>query len=148
MTTQATGTFEIKSWEEQPYDEIDGGAKLARARVIDAFHGDIEGEGTAECLIAYGADGSACFAQVERVVGRLGDRAGSFVLQVSGTYAGQTAKGTWFVVPGAGTEELRGLRGEGVFVAHHGPHPIEWAGRAWEPLPMGHASMTLDYDVD
>jgi hypothetical protein len=132
MSTHATGTFDGKTWDEKPYSEVDGGAKLSRASVTNAFHGDIEGEGTLEYLLIYRDDGSASFVGVERVVGRVGGRLGSFVLQHGGTYEGGTAKATWFVVPGSGTGDLRGLRGEGGLVAQHGPS----------------ASYTLDYDFD
>jgi hypothetical protein len=50
---------------------------------------------------------------VEHVIGRIGDRAGSFVLQHAGTDDGSTTKSTYFVVPGSGTGDLRGLRGKG-----------------------------------
>jgi hypothetical protein len=148
MSIHATCTFEIKSWEEKLYDETAGAPKLARASVTEAFQGDIEGEGTVEYLMMYRDDGSASFVYVERVAGRIGGRSGSFVLQGSGEFEGMTAKGARLVVPGSGTGELRGLRGEGVFVAHHGPEPLEWAGRVWEPTPMRLAAMTLDYDFE
>jgi len=46
MTIHATGSFEVKSWNEQPYSEIDGQPKLTRAEVVYAYHGDFEGEGS------------------------------------------------------------------------------------------------------
>ena len=132
MRTRATGTFEVKTWDEKPYDESGGGAKLTRARVTKSFHGDIEGEGTLEYLMAYRGDGSASFVGLERVVGQVGGRSGSFVLQHGGTFEGGTAKVTWLVVPGCGTGDLRGLRGEGGFASGH-----------QQRYPM-----TLDYDFE
>ncbi len=113
MTTQATATFEIKTWDEKPYVEFDGGRKLTRASVKKSFHGDIEGESSLEYLMAYAADGSANFVGLELVVGRIGERSGSFVLQHSGIFTGGVAQGAWFVVPGSSTDGLTGLRGEG-----------------------------------
>ena len=133
MSTHATGTFEGKSWDEKPYHEIDGGPKLTRASVTNAYRGDVEGDGTLEYLMIYRDAGTADFLGLERVVGRIGDRSGSFVLQQSGTYEAGTAKGTWFVVPGSGTGDLRGLRGEGGYVAHQGQQT---------------APFTLDYDLE
>ncbi len=130
MSAHATGTFEVKAWDEKPFDEIDGGGKLTRASVTKSFHGDIEGEGKVEYLMMHRADRSAIFVGLERVTGRLGDRSGSFVLQHSGTFDGKAARGTLVVVTGSGTGELHGLRAEGGFVAEHGPK----------------GSMTLDYD--
>jgi hypothetical protein len=61
--------------------------------------------------MVYPGDGSAKFVGLERVVGRLGDRWGSFVLEHSGTFEGGVAEASWSVVPGSGTGEPRGLRG-------------------------------------
>ncbi len=125
MSKRATATFQVKSWDEKPYNEIDEGPKLTRASVTKSFRGDIEGEGTLEYLMIHRDDGSASFVGLERVVGRVGDRSGSFVLQHSGTFEGGTAKATWFVVLGSGTGDLRGLRGEGGFAsAHAEDYPI------------------------
>ncbi len=124
MSAHARGTFEGKSWNEQPYAEVDGEPKLTRSSVTNSFHGDIEGEGTLEYLMVYSDDDHAGFVGLERVVGRVGDRRGSFVLQHSGTYAEGTATTAWSVVPGSGTGELRDLRGEGGFVARHGDREV------------------------
>jgi len=137
MSTHATGTHDMKTWDEKTWDgkpanEVNG-AKLTRASVTNSFHGDIEGEGTLEYLMTYRDDGSASYVGLERVVGRVGDRAGSFVLQHSGTFDGAAAKTTCFVVPGSATGDLRGLQGEGGFVAHHGE---------------ASTSYTLDYDFE
>lgn len=133
MSTHATGTFEMQTWDEQPYSEIDGGMKFTRASVTNAFHGDIEGETTLEYLMAYPDKDSASFVGLERVVGRVGGRSGSFVLQHSGAFAGGAVQGTWLVVPGSGTGDLRGLRGTGGYV---------WDGQ------QGKSTFTLDYDVE
>src|SRR5438477_7731508 len=113
MTTHATGTFEVKSWNEKPYEEIGEGAKLTRASVTQSFQGDIEGEGTVEYLMMYPNEKFASFVGMHRLVGRVGGQSGSFVLQLSGTFEGGLAKADWFVVAGSGTGELLGLRGEG-----------------------------------
>jgi hypothetical protein len=118
-STHATATFELKSWEEKPYDEIEGGPKLTRASITKSFKGDIQGEGTLEYLMVYRDDGMASFVGLERIVGRVGGRSGSFVLQHSGSFESGVAKATFFVVPGSGTGDLRGLRGEGSFASGH-----------------------------
>src|SRR5436190_473527 len=41
MALHATGRFQIKSWDERPYDE--NGPKLTRASVTNAYQGEIEG---------------------------------------------------------------------------------------------------------
>jgi hypothetical protein len=122
MGQRANATFQVKSWDEQPYHELDDGPRLTRASVTKSFSGDIAGDGTLEYLMMHSIDGSASFIGLERVVGRIGDRSGSFVLQHSGSFEGGTAKATWFVVPGSGTGDLQGLRGEGGFASAHAEH--------------------------
>ena len=124
MTTRATGTFKIEGWDEQPYTEIDDGRKLTRASVKQAFSGDVEGRGAVEWLMCYRPDQTADFVGLQRIVGRLGDRSGSFVMvQTDGTFDGKEARGKLSVVPGSGTDELTGLRGDGEFSAPVGGEP-------------------------
>jgi hypothetical protein len=122
MSDQAATTFQVKQWEEKPIEGMEGGPKLTRASISKSYRGDIEGEGSLEYLMIHREDGSANFVGLERVVGRVGGRTGSFVLQHTGSFEGGTAKATWFVVEGSGTGELRGLRGEGGFASAHAEH--------------------------
>jgi hypothetical protein len=130
MSTQAKGTFHVETWDEKPYQEIGGGVKLTRASVAQTFAGDVEGKGSVEYLMAYREDGTATFVGLQRIEGKVGGRSGSFVLQLAGTFEGGVAKAGWFVVTGAGTGDLRSLRGGGGFEAPHGPD----------------GTVTLDYD--
>jgi Protein of unknown function (DUF3224) len=130
--TSATGTFELASWDEQPVVDIEGGGKLTRASVKQVFSGDIEGDAVVEWLMCYREDQTADFVGLVRVAGQVGGRAGDFVLRTLGTFDGEIAKGDWSVIPGSGTGELRGLRGEGGFSAPHGSR----------------ASTTLEYDFE
>jgi hypothetical protein len=126
MKHTANARFAIKSWDEKPYFEAPNQPKLTRASVTKTFTGDIEGEGDLEYLMAYRADGSATFVGLERVVGRLGAKTGSFVLQRIGVFEGGEARETYTVVAGSGTGELTGLRGEGKSAVGHGmEHPFE-----------------------
>ena len=127
--THATGRIEVKTYKPQPYEEVDDGPNLVEIHVTETFSGDIEGEGVVRFLQAVRPDGSASFVGIERVTGSIGGRQGSFLLQDAGTLEGTTVKGDWFVIPGSGTGELAGLRGEGGFEAQLGEH----------------ASVTLDY---
>jgi hypothetical protein len=130
--THATGRIDVKSYEPQPYEEVEEGPKLVEIQVTETFSGDIEGEGVVRFLQAIREDGSASFVGIERVSGSVGGRSGTFLLQDAGTLEGSTVKGEWSVVPGSGTGELAGLRGEGGFEADLGQH----------------ASITLDYWFD
>jgi uncharacterized protein DUF3224 len=130
--SHATGRIAVHSYEPAPYDQPANGPKLVRIRVAETFSGDIEGEGVAAFLQVSLTEDSASFVGLERVTGQIGDRAGRFVLQDGGSLAGTTVSGTWFVVPGSGTGQLAGLRGEGGFVAQLGES----------------AQVTLDYWFD
>ena len=125
MKQIANAQFVINSWDEKPYDESQELPKMTRAAVTKTFTGDIEGEGQVEYLMMYRSDGSATFVGLERVVGRIAGKAGSFVLQRSGMFEGGVAKESYSVIPGSGTGELQGLSGEGTSAVGHGTeHPI------------------------
>jgi Protein of unknown function (DUF3224) len=118
--THAEGKIDVKSYEPKPYDEPPHGPALVRIHVVEEFSGDLEGGGVADFLQVSTAEDSASFVGLERVSGRVGDRSGTFVLQDEGSLEGTTVSGRWFVVPGSGTAELEGLRGEGGFTAQLG----------------------------
>ncbi|HSQ30350.1 MAG TPA: DUF3224 domain-containing protein, partial [Gemmatimonadaceae bacterium] len=70
-------------------------------------------------------DGSASFVGLERIVGRIAGKPGTFVLQRIGTFEGGLAKESYSVVPGSGTGELQTLRGDGTSSVGHGmEHPF------------------------
>ena len=129
MTTHATGSFVVKSWDEKPYSEIEGQPKLTRADVVYTYTGDFEGEGSVEYLMCYSSNNIAYFIGYEQMVGRLGDRSGSFVLQHSGTYEGGAVKDALTVVSGSATGDLNGLQGSGTSGGD------------------GEAVFTLDYEI-
>ena len=117
----ATASIAVSVWDPQPYDKPDAGPALVRIHVEESFTGDLVGMGVATMLQALRPDGSASFCALERVVGTLSGRSGSFVLQDAGELdADGHVTGTWFVVPGSATGELARLRGEGGFGAQLG----------------------------
>jgi len=125
MKKRANARFAIKSWDEKPYSEGKDLPKLTQATVTKTFTGDIEGEGHVQYLMMYRKDGSATFVGLERVVGRIGAKSGSFVLQRVGVFEGGQAKESYSVVPGSATEDLQGLRGDGSSAVGHGSeHPF------------------------
>jgi hypothetical protein len=131
MSTAAKGKFEIEGWDEDAYEEREGGAKLSRADVKASFAGDIEGESSVVFLMSYRADDTADFVGLQNITGTLDGREGSFVVSAKGTFDGKEAKGDWDVVAGSGSGELEGLTGSGGFSA-----------------PLGStAEFNLDYDL-
>jgi hypothetical protein len=125
MKKSANARFAIKSWDEKSYSEGQDLPKLTRASVRKTFTGDIEGEGQVEYLMMYRSDGSATFVGLERVVGRIDGKTGTFVLQRIGVFEGGQAKESYSIVSGSATGELQGLRGDGSSAVGHGTeHPF------------------------
>ena len=125
MKKTANARFAIKTWDEKPYGEGEDLPTLTWATVTKTFTGDIEGEGQVEYLMMYRSDGSATFVGLERVVGRIGGKTGTFVLQRIGVFESGQAKESYSVVPGSATGELRGLQGDGSTAVGHGSdHPF------------------------
>jgi hypothetical protein len=121
----ANARFAIKSWDEKPYSEGQDRPKLTRASVTKTYTGDIEGEGEVEYLMMYRSDGSATFVGLERVVGRMDGKTGTFVLQRTGIFESGQAKESYFVIAGSASGELQGLRGDGSSAVGHGlEHPF------------------------
>lgn len=126
MKKTAKARFAIQSWDEEPIGEGDDRPKLTRASVVKTFTGDLEGEGQVEYLMMYREDGSASFVGLERVVGQIDGKTGTFVLQRTGTFEDGKAKESYSVVPGSATGDLLGLEGDGDSAVGHGmEHPFE-----------------------
>jgi hypothetical protein len=121
--TRAKGTFQIKQWDEDTYQELDGGGKLTLASVRYALDGDIQGEGEVRWLMAYRADGSAHYTGIQHLTGSVGGREGGVVLRTTGDFDGAVAAGTWEIVPGSGTGGLAGITGSGTSRAPSGETP-------------------------
>lgn len=111
MSTRATATFEVTGWEQTPYDAGSDGVRLDRATVRKTFRGDLTAESTAELMMCLRGDEGLGYIASERVVGRLGDRAGTFVIQHGGVQEDGEPRSFGHVVPGSGTGSLAGLCG-------------------------------------
>ncbi|TMH27097.1 MAG: DUF3224 domain-containing protein [Betaproteobacteria bacterium] len=116
---RAKAKITVQSSEARPYDQTAGPA-LMEIRLSETFTGDIHGESPVRALQVLREDHSASLVSVQRFRGKLGGRQGTFVLQGSEIVANGKIKATWFVVPGSGTDDLSGLRGEGGFEGDFG----------------------------
>jgi len=76
------------------------------------YSGDPEGTSTVLYLITYRPDEAAPVLAVERFVGSVGGREGSFVMTSTGTQSPGEVHGHAEVVAGLGTGDLATLRGE------------------------------------
>ena len=130
MTTRATCTFEITAWEAVEYDDKDG-VKLTRTHVAKTFQGDLEGQSTAELLMAGAPGGSAVYVGLERIVGQLGGRSGSFVFVHDASMSSDGQSLSLTIMRDSGTGELQDIGGQGNII-------IDADG--------GH-TLTLDYDL-
>jgi hypothetical protein len=116
MTIHVVVSFDVTGWEPSPYEEEVPGPRLFRVKVRKAFRGELEAESSGELLMCVGDPANlaagAGYVVSERVVGRLGHREGSFVLQHWGVSGGGRPQSTaGHVVPGSGTGQLVGLTG-------------------------------------
>ena len=105
------------------YETADGGIVLGRVAFSKRFHGALDATSIVQMLSAGTAvKGSAGYVAIELVTGRLDGRAGSFVLQHSGSMArGQTSL-VVLVVPDSATGELAGLSGRMAIDIVEGKH--------------------------
>ena len=117
--TRAEAKITVQNSEARPYDQTASPA-LMEIRLSEIFTGDIDGESPVRALQVLRDDHSASLVSVQRFRGTLGGRQGTFVLQGSEIVENGKIKATWFVVPGSGTGDLSGLRGEGGFEGDFG----------------------------
>jgi hypothetical protein len=116
---RAEAKITVQSSEAKPNDQTVSPA-LVEIRLSETFTGDIDGESPVRALEVLRNDKSAYLVSVQRFCGKLGGRQGTFVLQGSEIVENGKIKATWFVVPGSGTGNLSGLRGEGGFEGYFG----------------------------
>jgi hypothetical protein len=108
---RARGEFTV-TLTPQSSDELTGASTLARLAIDKQFTGDLIGASKGEMLSAgTPVKGSAGYVALERVVGALHGRTGSFVLQHSGRMTRGSPELTVSVVPDSGSGELTGLTG-------------------------------------
>lgn len=90
----------------------DAGSGLGRMSLDKAYHGELEATAKGEMLTAMAATpGSGAYVAVERVIGTLLGKRGSFALVHRGVMAQGGQELSITVVPDSGTEELKGLEG-------------------------------------
>jgi hypothetical protein len=111
----ASAPFTNDRYEEEPYGEAEG-AELSRVHISRTFTGDLEGESTAELMIAK-SEGGGGYVGHDRITGRLGGKSGGFVFQHGGIMGPDGVSNTGAIVPGTGIGELEGITGEGTMLA-------------------------------
>ena len=125
---QATGIFDVKLSPQESHASGTDGTTLGRLGIDKTFHGDLEATSVGDMLSARTAmPGSAAYVAIEQVSGRLGDRAGSFVLVHYGAMKAGAHQLTLEVVPDSGTGELAGLAGSMTIEIEDGVHRYAFA---------------------
>ena len=115
MTRRVEAEFEIASWDEEPFDEGVGVAKLTEAVVAKKYSGKIDATSTTKWLMAYAPDKTATFVGIERIKGTVDGKRGSLVVLHDGVFKDGSATASLRIV--SGTDELRGVTGNGTFRA-------------------------------
>jgi hypothetical protein len=116
---RATAKITVQSSDAKPYDQAVS-PTLMEVHLTETFTGDLDGESPVRALQVLRHDRSASLVSVQRFRGKLDGRQGTFVLQGQEIVENGKIKATWFVVPGSGTGDLSGLRGEGGFEGDFG----------------------------
>lgn len=124
---KATGTIEVKSWDEKTWDgrsykEVEG-RKLTEAHVQFSYAGDVSGVGSCRYLMYYGDD-VAWTTAIEEVV----TDEGTLVLRHVGAYR-SAVEGSTEVVDGTGR-----------YLGARGALEVDWA-------EDGSGTYTLEYEV-
>jgi hypothetical protein len=117
--THAKAKITVQSSDAKPYDQTAGPA-LVEIHLNETFTGDIAGASPVRAFEVRRDDHSSTLISMQRFRGKLGERQGTFVLQGSESVENGKIKARWFVVPGSGTGDLVGLRGEGGFEGDFG----------------------------
>lgn len=130
MANHASGTFDVKilpQTDEHAGDTARDNASVGRMALEKQFHGDLQASSSGQMLAMHGSvKGSAGYVAMERVVGALHGRQGTFALQHSGTMTRGAPQLLITVVPDSGTDELLGLAGALVINIVDGKHFYEF----------------------
>jgi hypothetical protein len=111
MSYVARGIFSVDIKPQRDPVAADG-VSLGRMSLAKQIEGDLTGTSTGEMLTALTpVKGSAGYVAIERVTGTLHGRAGSFVLQHTGTMDNGAQQLSITIVPDSGTGALAGISG-------------------------------------
>lgn len=125
---EAHATFELSDHRQIPTaDDVPSvvGVDLSHSSFTKTFTGELEGSSVTQMLATRSPDGAG-YVAMERIVGRLGDRVGTFVLLHMGTLDAEgEPTGYWTIVPGSGTGELAGISGHAHIGAEGDTHRLQ-----------------------
>lgn len=118
-----SGEFEVKLEPMETFAQGVDGVNLGRMSIDKEFKGELSANSKGEMFSAVTAvKGSAGYVAIEQVVGTLGGKKGSFVLQHYGIMANGSDSLILEVVPNSGSDELQGLAGKMNIRIEEGQH--------------------------
>ncbi len=118
-----TGKFEVKLQPLEPFSKGENEVNLGRMSIDKKFEGELSAASKGEMLsVMTQVKGSAGYVAIEQVDGTLSGKRGSFVLQHFGTMNKGKNYLNIEVVPGSGTDELKGLSGKMNIRIEEGQH--------------------------
>jgi hypothetical protein len=127
VTTRATGPFDVKIAPLDPAFKTEDNS-LGRMSIDKQYQGDLDATGKGEMLTGGTAiKGSGVYVAVERVVGTLHGRSGTFLLQHSGVMTRGTPHLSITVVADSGTGQLTGLTGTMNVIITDGKHSYDFS---------------------
>jgi hypothetical protein len=123
----AKGEFEVKLLP-QPADDNVGDPMIGRLSLDKTFTGGLTGVSKGQMLGSQSETepGKGGYVAMERFVGTLDGKKGSFLLQHIGTMDGTGAVMDISVVPGSGADELKGITGKFVIKMDGKKHLYEF----------------------
>ncbi len=120
MTTRATGSFEIDTWDPETIIEADGW-QLGRVRLAKRFQGDLEASGVVEMLSAVIDGTPTAYVAIERIEGRLAGKEGALLVQHAAPSGDVPIRLS--IVAGSGRRAWAGISGDfSIDVAPDGSH--------------------------
>ena len=126
VTARAKGMFDVKLTPQPTDGNLTG--VLDRMSADKQYRGDLAGVGDGQMLAARTpVKDSAAYVAVERVIGTLQGRSGSFVLLHRGVMDRGAQSLTVTVVPDSGTDQLVGLAGTMDITITDGKHFYDFA---------------------
>lgn len=126
MIQHATGPFEVKVAPLDPAFKFTENP-ISRFSLDKQFHGDLEATSQGEMLSAGSPKTSGGYVAIERVVGTLAGRTGTFVLQHNATMTNGVPQMNIIVVIGTGTGQLTGLAGTMTIIIKERKHSYDFA---------------------
>jgi hypothetical protein len=122
---KAVGTYGVKKWEENAYEQISSDMKMTKASVEYSMTGEIIGKALVEYLMFYKYfdakdqhKSSAMYIGLMRFVGSVQGKEGSFVMEDHGAFESGGASSTLHIVAGSGLGELKDIQGTGRYSAN------------------------------